>query len=123
MFNPHYTFYVQSSESHIQPPSTVLADSAPHDSTMAMHNILQWLDRDDSASDTSDEEESIMDVNTIGDISDSSVSSEGEQSVDLPTSEIPTAEESTACPMDQSTPRDSTVAGTPDIIFTVYACT
>lgn len=111
--NPHYAFYIQSSESRIQPPSAVLADSAPHDGTMDMHTILQWLDHDDSASDTSDEEESIRNITPISDISDGSASSEGELSVELPTSEIPPAEEGTACPMDQSAPRDSTVAGTP----------
>lgn len=111
--NPHYAFYTQSPESHIQPPSAVLADSASHDGTMDMHTFLQWLDRDDSASDTSDEEESIKNATPISDISDGSASSEGEQSVELPSSDIPPAEESAACPMDQSAPRDSPVAGTP----------
>ena len=109
--NQHYSFFIQSSESHVQPPSAVLADCAPRDGTMEMDSFLQWLTHDDSAS---DKEQAIRSVTPKSSISDGSASSEGEQSVALPTSEIPPAEESTSMPsaMDQSAPRDSAVAGT-----------
>ena len=112
--NPHYSFFIQSSESHVQPPAAALADCVPHDGTMEMDSFLQWLTHDDSASDTSDKEQAIRTVTPTSSISDGSASSEGEQSVALPTSEIPPEEESTSMPsaMDLSAPRDSSVAGT-----------
>ena len=78
-----------------------------------MDTLFDWLDQD---SDTSDEEYSIGNIIPRDDSTEESVSSEGEESLELPTIEMHAATESTdasemPCAEDQSTVKDSAVAG------------
>lgn len=84
-----------------------------------MDTFLDWLQED---SDMSDEEYSIGDVTPRDDSADDSVSSGGEQSLELSTAETQAAAEGTdaseePCAEDQSTLGDSAVAGTIPCIY------